>query len=322
MKVLFLSGGLAVAIVCATGAQEPRVGVLHVQGSVYMLATAAGNVALQIGDEGVLIVDTASAGFSGDILAAIRELSDKPIRWIVNTHAHADHIGGNEALSKAGSGTPQNRFGSGRAFPGVLAGGANIVSHEAVLTRLIKPVAGASPPPQAAWPTMTYLGAGREMFFNDESIQILHEPAAHTDGESIVYFRRSDVICTGDIFNTTSYPVIDLDAGGTINGVVAGLNHLLDIAIPKEKEEGGTYLIPGHGRLSDEADLVQYRNMVTIIRDRIQELTARGMTLDQVKAAKPTAGYDRRWATPSWTGDMFVEAAYRSLRSPSTTAQR
>jgi glyoxylase-like metal-dependent hydrolase (beta-lactamase superfamily II) len=321
MKVHVLSGALAAAVVCAAGAQEPRVGVLHVQGNVYVLATAAGNVALQIGAEGALIVDTASAGFSGDILAAVRTLTDKPIRWIVNTHAHADHIGGNEALSKAGSGTPQNRFGSGRAFPGVLASGANIVSHEAVLTRLIKPVAGASPP-QAAWPTMTYLGEGREMFFNEESIQILHEPAAHSDGDSIVYFRRSDVICTGDIFSTTGYPVIDLDAGGTINGVVAGLNHLLDIAIPKEKQEGGTYLIPGHGRLSDEADLVQYRNMVTIIRDRIRDLTARGMTLDQVKAAKPTAGYDRRWSTPSWTGDMFVEAAYRSLLSPSTTAQR
>jgi glyoxylase-like metal-dependent hydrolase (beta-lactamase superfamily II) len=321
MKVHFLSGALAVGFVCAAGAQEPRVGVLHVQGSVYMLATAAGNVAVQIGDDGVLIVDTASAGLSGDILAAIRKLSDKPIRWIVNTHADADHIGGNEALSQAGRGTPQNQFGSGRAFPGVLASGADIVSHEAVLTRLIKPVAGA-PPPRAAWPTVTYLGEGREMYFNDESIQILHEPAAHTDGDSIVYFRRSDVICVGDIFNTTSYPVIDLDAGGSINGVVAGLNHLLDIAIPKEKEEGGTYLLPGHGRLSDEADLVQYRNMVTIIRDRIQDLTARGMTLDQVKAAKPTAGYDRRWSTPSWTGDMFVEAGYRSLRSPSSTPRR
>jgi glyoxylase-like metal-dependent hydrolase (beta-lactamase superfamily II) len=171
-------------------------------------------------------------------------------------------------------------------------------------------------------PTLTYFGAGRELFFDNEAIQIFHAPEAHTDGDSIVYFRRSDVLCTGDIFNTTSFPIIDLNAGGTIDGVIAGLNQILDIAIPKEKQEGGTYVIPGHGRVSDEADVVQYRNMVTIIRDRVREMKQRGMTLEQVKAAHPTAGYDRRWSTSAWTAEMFVDAIYRTLSPTPATAER
>jgi glyoxylase-like metal-dependent hydrolase (beta-lactamase superfamily II) len=307
----------------ATRAQESRIGVLPVQGNVYLLATPASNVVVQIGDDGVLLVDTGAAAASDDILAAVRKLSDKPIRWIINTSFDRDHTGGNEKLSKAGSGTPQNQFGSGRAFPGSLPSGAVIVAHEAVLTRMSAPTGVTPPTPQGAWPVGTYIGTGREMFFNGESIQIFHEPGAHTDGDSIVYFRHSDVVVAGDIFNTTSYPVIDLKTGGTINGVIAGLNHLLDIVIPKEKEEGGTYVIPGHGRVADEGDLVAYRNMVTIVRDRIQDKIKKGMSFDQIKASKLTAGYDRRWSSPAWTSDMFVDAVYRTLVTPPpATAQR
>jgi cyclase len=317
---------LMAACVLAAGAmraEEPRIGVLPVQGNVYLLTHATANVVVQVGDEGVLLVDTGPAALTNDILAAVRTLSDKPVRWIVNTHAHPDHTGGNEALSKAGSGTPQNRFGSGLNFPGSLASGAVIVAHEAVLTRMSAPTGQTPPTPHGAWPVGTYIGSGREMFFNGESIQIFHEPRAHTDGDSIVYFRHSDVVVAGDIFNTTSYPVIELKTGGTINGVIAGLNHLLDIVIPKEKEEGGTYVIPGHGRVADEGDLVGYRNMVVMIRDRIQDKVKRGATLDQIKAAKPTAGYDRRWSAPGWTSDMFIDAAYRTLSTPpSARAQR
>jgi glyoxylase-like metal-dependent hydrolase (beta-lactamase superfamily II) len=307
----------------ATRAQEPRVAVLPVQGNVYLLASREANVVAQVGEEGVLLVDAGPATLTNDILAAIRTLSNKPIRWIVNTHAHADHTGGNEALSKAGSGTPQNRFGSGLNFPGSLPSGAVIVAHEAVLTRMSAPTGQTPPTPQGAWPTGTFIGDGREMFFNGESIQIFHEPRAHTDGDSIVYFRHSDVVAAGDLFDTTGYPVIDLKSGGTIGGVVAGLNHLLAIVIPREKEEGGTYVVPGHGRIADEGDLVAYRNMVVIIRDRIQDAITRGMTLDQVKARKPTAGYDRRWSSPASASDMFVETAYRSLTAaPPATARR
>ncbi len=323
MKLLIPAVAIATALACSTAAaQEPRVGVRQVQRNVYVLATSTGNVAVQIGEDGVLLVDTAAAGLTDDVLAAVRTLSDKPIRWIVNTHAHPDHTEGNAMLSRAGSGTPQNRFGSGLAFPGALPSGAVIVAHQTVLARMSGLTGETPPTPQAAWPLGTYIGAGREMFFNGEPIQVFHAPRAHTDGDSIVYFRYSDVVCAGDIFNMTSYPVIDLNAGGTINGVIAGLNHLLDIVIPREKQEGGTYVIPGHGRVSDEADLVQYRNMVTIIRDRVQDMITRGMTVEQVKAARPTAGYDRRWSTPAWTSEMFVDAVYRTVSAPLATAGR
>ena len=151
---------------------------------------------------------------------------------------------------------------------------------------------------------------------------MLHQPDAHTDGDSIVVFRHSEVVSTGDVFSTTSYPVLDLKTGGTIAGIIDALNNILDITFPREKEEGGTYVIPGHGRITDEADVVSYRNMVTIIRDRVQDLKKKGMTVEQVKAAKPTADYDRRWATPSWTADMFVDAVYRTLTPPPSSAQR
>lgn len=202
---------------------------------------------------------------------------------------------------------------SGRNFPGTLPAGATIVAHENVLNRMSAPTGERAPAPQRAWPVATYFGEGRELFFNGEAVQVFHQPRAHTDGDSIAYFRYSDVVSTGDIFVTTSYPVIDVKAGGTINGVIEGLNRIIDITIPKEKQEGGTYVVSGHGRVTDEADVVYYRNMVTIIRDRIRDMINKGMTLEQFKAARPTAGYDRRWATPSWTADQFVEAAYRTL---------
>src|SRR6185436_10326966 len=161
-----------------------------------------------------------------------------------------------------------------------------------------------------AWPTETFFGDDKEIFFNNEAIQLLHQPSAHTDGDIVVFFRRSDVVSAGDLFLTTSYPVIDTPRGGSIQGLLDGLNRILDIAIPKDKEEGGTYVIPGHGRISDEADVVEYRDMVTIIRDRIQNLIQKGMTLAQVKAARPTLDYDGRYGSP----DAFIESVFRDLR--------
>jgi len=316
MKKVALILVCVVALVGVTSAQAPRIGVMPVKGNIYLLATAASNVVVQTGEEGVLLVDTGAAGMTDEILAAVRQLSSKNLSWIINTHWHADHTGGNAGLSKAGRATPQNQFGSGRSTPGALASGATIVSHEALLARMTAPTGKTPPMPQAAWPTATYFGEGRELYFNGEAIQVFHAPRAHTDGDSIVYFRQSDVVVAGDVFNTTSYPVIDLESGGTINGVIAGLNHLLEIAIPAEKQEGGTYVIPGHGRISDEADLVNYRDMVTIVRDRVQFLIKGGKTLNEIKAANPTAGYDRRWSVPTWTSDMFVEAIYRTLSAP------
>jgi cyclase len=285
--------------------------VLPAQGNVYMLVGAGGNVTVQIGKDGVLIVDTQYAPLSGKIVAAIRTLSNGPIRYIINTHAHGDHTGGNASIRKAGS-----TIAGGNVSLDIqdASEGAQIIAHDNVLKRM----SGASvqpPIPAAAWPTSTFIGDDKKMFFNGEGIHILHQRSAHTDGDSIVFFRRSDVISTGDIFTTTSYPVIDLAEGGSINGIIDGLNHVLDLIIPVYGQEGGTLVIPGHGRLCDMGDVINYREMATIVRDRIQDLVSQGKTLDQVKAAKPTRDYDPVYgaATGPWTTDMFIEAVYRTL---------
>ncbi len=323
---------IAAAVVCVTGATHPMaapqnrpspraanqndpnaIGVFPLRGDVYALVGTGGNVTVQVGPEGVLVIDAGTAAMTAGILAAIEKLSDQPIRWLINTSLHSEHTAGNEALFKAGVSTAQNQFGSGRAFPGSLPTGATIVAHENVLKRMSTPTAGQTLIPQAGWPVATYFGAKRELYFNGEAIEVIHQPNAVTDGDSVVAFRHADLVLTGDIFVTTGYPLIDVKNGGTINGEIDALNNIIDMTIPGEKQEGGTYVVPGHGRICDESDVVTYRHMVTIIRDRIQDLMSKGMTLEQVKAAKPTADYDPRWATPAWTGDMFVEAAYRTL---------
>ena len=287
------------------------VNVLPVQGSVYLIAGPGGNSVVQVSDDGVLVVDTQVAHVSDNILAAIRRISNKPIRFIINTQADSDHTGGNERLAKAG-----RAFGGRTAGVGFLAldpaEGATIIAHENVLTRMSAPTGTQTPVPFGAWPTETYFTDEYEVF-NGEAVQLFHVPAAHTDGDTLVFFRRSDVIATGDLFSTLSYPTIDERAGGGINGTIAALNQILDLAIPKATEEGGTYVIPGHGRVCDEADVVEYRDMVVIIRDRIQDLIRKGMTLAQIQAARPTFDYDRRYATGSLAADTFVEAVYRSL---------
>jgi cyclase len=280
-----------------------------VQGNVYMLVTPAGNVTVQIGDEGVLIVDTGTPEFTDKIVAAIRGLSNKTIRYIINTNADPDHVGGNEAIGKLGSAIAGGNMGNAASAR------AMIIAHENVLNRMSAPTGKQAPTSEDAWPSDTYFTARKEVSFNGEPIEILSQPKAHTDGDSIVFFRRSDVVVASDLFLTGTYPVIDIARGGSIDGIVDGLNHLLDITIPKDKQEGGTYVIPGHGRLCDEADLLDYRDMMTIIRDRVRDLVKRGSTLEQVKAARPTMDYDVRWGatTGLWTTDMFVEAAYKSL---------
>jgi cyclase len=286
-------------------ADTDGVRLVPVQGNVFMLVGAGGNITLQIGDEGVLLVDTGSAGMSGEILAAIRRVTDKPIRIVVNTHADPDHAGGNQQIGRAGKWLGGNAPGNS----GLPQEGARVLAHERVLTRMSAPAGQQAPTPFAAWPTETYSGDDKELFFNNEAIQLLHQPSGHTDGDTVVFFRRSDVVSAGDLFVTTGYPIVDARRGGSIQGVIDGLNRILDLAIPKDKAEGGTYVIPGHGRLCDEADVVEYRDMVTIIRDRIQSLIQKGMTLAEVKAARPTLDYDGRYGSP----DAFIEAVYRGL---------
>jgi cyclase len=247
-------------------------------------------------------------------LAAIRALSKEPIRVIINTHVHRDHTGGNAVIGKAGSTISDNNFMADISGSSIRPG-ARIIAHLRVLDRMSAPDGDQPAAVGAAWPSDTYSTKEKKLFFNGEAVVLYHEPAAHTDGDSVVFFRRSDVIVTGDLFDVGRYPFIDLRRGGSIQGIIAALNHIIELAVPADKQEGGTYIIPGHGRLCDQADIVEYQTMLTIIRDRIQDMMNRGMSLDQVRQAKPTFDYDVHYGQTSgpWTTEMFIDAVYQSL---------
>jgi glyoxylase-like metal-dependent hydrolase (beta-lactamase superfamily II) len=291
--------------------------VRKVQGNVYLLASGVGgNTTVQVGDTGVLVVDPGYPQLNEKLVAAIRTISPKAIHYILNTHVHEDHAGGNERLAQVGPQRPNaNPLTAG--VGGNTGGATTIVAHESVYHRMS--AAGADHKPGAAWPNDTFFNELREIYFNDDGIQMFHVPSAHTDGDSIVYFRRSDVIATGDLFTTTMYPYIDVARGGHVDGIIAGLNTIIDLALPNlTVQEGGTMIIPGHGRICDEQDVIEYRDMLTIVRDRIQAMVDRKMTLDQVKAARPTLDWDARYGSDTgfWTTPMFVETIYRNLSEP------
>ncbi len=191
-----------------------------------------------------------------------------------------------------------------------------IVAQSNVLNRMTGPQPNNQPKiPEEAWPNDEYFLPTKDFFFNGEAVVVYHVPSAHTDGDSLVFFRRSDVLSTGDVFTPGSYPIIDLARGGSVEGEINALNKIIDITVPAKYQEGGTMVIPGHGRLCDEADVVEYRNMLTVIRDRFHDMIKKGMTLEQVKAAKPTLDYDTQYGSTTgfWTTDMFIEAVYKSL---------
>lgn len=290
---------------------------IHVQGNVYMVHGLGGNVAVQIGDSGVLVVNTGLQQNSDRLIAAIRKLSGGPLQYIINTSLDPDQTGGNDAVRKIGVTITGANVTGDIADAGQ---GAQIIAHENVLNRMSAPSGKKSDVPFGDWPTDTYVSGQKEVFFNEEPVEARWQPAAHTDGDSLVIFRRSDVVATGDVFNTESYPFIDVDHGGSIQGEIDALNNILDIAVPKHEEEGGTYIIPGHGRICDEADVLEYRDMVTIVRDRVQNAIKKGMTLDQIKSAGFTKDYDARWSAKQGPGaaDNFVNSIYRSLTASPT----
>jgi glyoxylase-like metal-dependent hydrolase (beta-lactamase superfamily II) len=313
--------------------------VLPIRGNIYLLSGAGANVVASVGKDGVLLVDSGSAEKSDTLLATVRELSRRvtaspvplkscvgvsqgcqwwssaellpttagpraarPIIGIVNTSDDPDHVGGNAVLSAAG------RAYGVRNIDNTIPG-AYVVAHENVTLRLTKEGK------QDLVASETYFGSEKKLnFVNGEGVVITHPESAHTDGDSIVYFRGSDVVVAGDLLDMTKYPVIDIARGGSIQGTVDALNWILDVTVVEHMMEGGTLVVPGHGRMTDAADVAYYRDMVTIMRDRVREMISRKMTLQQIKALKLTKDYDGRFGkNPSWTPDMFVEAIYKSL---------
>lgn len=338
--------------------QSPRDGQVHVlpvQGNVYMLVADGTNITASMGRDGIALVNTGSAQISDKVLTALNDLArsvvspatantcfgancpgapswsspyfnaviaspppPRPIRYIFNTSAAPEHVGGNERLAAWASFT---RGGTGGSFGGAvrdLGANATIVAHEGVLNAMSTPRGSAAPAAvTAAWPSETFFDEFHKMseYVNGEAIILYHAPAANTDSDSFVFFRHSEVIAAGNLFSTISYPVIELDRGGSIQGVIGGLNKILDLSVAEYRAQGGTWIVPGRGRLSDTADVASYRNMLVMIRDRVRDLAKKGLTLEQVKAARPTMDFDGRYgaSTGAWTTDMFVEAVYRSL---------
>ena len=283
----------APAVVPPRAAAANEVRSMHVKGGIWLITGAGGNVTVQVGDEGVLVVDTGTAEKAPRVREEIRKIAgDQPIRYIINTHWHADHTGGNVVLSTE----PPQR--------------AAILTHENVGLRLAESHAEAG-----KLVMDTFFGDSKTIYFNGEPIEIIHVPAAHTDGDSIVFFRGSDVVSAGGVISTQSLPSFDAAQGGSVNGLIDALNRILDITVAETRGQGGTIVIPGHGRLYDEADVAEYRDMTVIVRDRVQSAIKGGQSLRQIAQSRPTLEYDGVFGGDGATSTSaaFVEAAFRSL---------
>ncbi len=299
--------------------------VLPVLGNVYLIAGGKTNVAVQVGDEGALVVDTATAEISDQIVTAIGVLTKAPIAYIVNTGFDPDRFGGNDKLSNAGWNPTLARpalTGPGTRRPAPVGAanapqrqeGATIFAHENMLNRMSAPGQAGVALPFALWPTNTFFTPRKTFSFNKEAIELIHTPSAYTDGDVMVFFRQSDVIVTGGVLNAVGYAPFDPGRGGSIKGVLSALNDIIDRAVPRFNQQAGTRIVPGKGRILNEADVVEYRDMITIIHDRVKLGVEKRMTLAQIQAQQPTLDYDGLYSTSALTGEKYVEAIYNELK--------
>jgi glyoxylase-like metal-dependent hydrolase (beta-lactamase superfamily II) len=317
-RPLLAAAVVALGVSTLIRAQAPETETLPVRGQVSLVSAGGVNALVQVGPQGVLVVDTMTQPLADPLLAAIRTLAGRrPIRYVVNTHHDPEFTGGNLRVAAAGAQLVAGNFAGqvGQTAVDGIVPQAFVVAHENVLAAMSAPTGSQSPTPFGAWPTDTFFQSEKTLYFNGEGIQLVHVASASTNGDILVFFRSSDVIAAGDIYNTVEYPRIDVGRGGTVNGVIEGLNRLVDLAIPEQFTEGGTRIVPGRGRISDEFDVVEYRDMVTIVRDRVDAMVRKGLSLEQVKAARPTLDWEPRYGSTSgpWTTTQFVEAVYRSL---------
>jgi cyclase len=301
-------------------AAEPQNGdldVVRVRPNFYMIAGAGGNIGVQIGTDGVVLVNAGVENATDRVLAVIRKLTPLPIRYVIDTNAEADFVGGNAKLAKAGQTIFTNTLGNPALASAMTNGGAAaILAHNSVLDRMSAPTGKASPFPADALPTEAFYPKRQTLRMNDEGIEVLYQPAAHSDADSFVFFRGSDVVVAGDVLDTTRFPVIDIANGGSIQGEIDALNKLIELAIPPTPfiyKGVGTYVVPGHGRLCEQMDVVDYRDMVVVVRDVVADMIKQGMTLDQIKAAAPAKPYETQYGTQEGSTSAFVTAIYKGL---------
>lgn len=311
-SVLFLC-----VFICVPGmAQRPEpitsnsseIEIMNVQGNVSVIATGGSNIAVMTGDQGLIIVDGGNIEAASNVVERIQNISIEPPRYIINTTPLPGHLGGNVMISAIGATLPGNALREGGAF------GIPIVGHANALTLLATKLSEVVP--YDNWPYLTFFGESKDLYLNDEAIIMFHQPAAITDSDIIVYFRKSDVLVTGDILDMTSYPHFYSEFGGSLQGVIDALNEIIEISIPEANQQGGTLIIPGHGRIASESDVVEYRDMLTIIRDRFSSMIEQGLSFEEILNRQPTLEYDGiyGYSTGSWTTSMFLEAVYEELR--------
>jgi cyclase len=301
----------------AAEAENGELDVVRVRSNFYMIAGAGGNIGVQIGSDGIVLVNAGIEAASGQVLAALRKLTPLPIRYVIDTNAEADFVGGNGKLAKAGKTIFTNVLGNQDVADAMTNGGAAaILAHDSILQRMSAPTGKASPFPNDALPTEAFYPKRYTLRMNDEGIEVLYEPAAHSNADSFVFFRGSDVVVAGDVLDKNRFPAIDVANGGSIQGEIDALNKLIELAIaptPFIYKGVGTYVIPGHGRLCEQMEVVDYRDMVVVVRDVIADMIKQGMTLDQIKAASPAKPYETQYGRQEGSTSAFVEAIYKSL---------